>query len=162
MQHFWHSEFVSEFQSGRCLSISQCIIPRTNCPRLIWSLWFLCFPQYLLNSIWQWSEICGRCWSQREMWYSETTAYLISNLNFLILSYMLETLSAMLRFKKSSKISDRFYVRQDGTRAYFFQTGAFYQHLFNILIYRGSEQIVWELRFQNDQMRLRLSKNNEY
>lgn len=29
--------------------------------------------------------------------------------------------SAMLRFKESSKICDRFYFRQDGTRAYFFK-----------------------------------------
>lgn len=30
---------------------------------------------------------------------------------------------AMLRFSKGHKISDQFYVRQDGTRAYYFSEG---------------------------------------
>lgn len=30
---------------------------------------------------------------------------------------------AMLRFSKGHKISDHFYVRQDGTRAYYFTLG---------------------------------------
>jgi len=30
---------------------------------------------------------------------------------------------AMLRFAPGHKLADRFYVRQDGTRAYYFSTG---------------------------------------
>ena len=32
---------------------------------------------------------------------------------------------AMLRFNPTNKLSDNFYVRQDGTRAYFFSKGRF-------------------------------------
>ena len=32
---------------------------------------------------------------------------------------------AMLRFNPANKLSDNFYVRQDGTRAYYFSKGRF-------------------------------------
>uniref|UniRef100_A0A452H348 tRNA N(3)-cytidine methyltransferase n=1 Tax=Gopherus agassizii TaxID=38772 RepID=A0A452H348_9SAUR len=47
---------------------------------------------------------------------------------------------AMLRFKSGSKLGENFYVRQDGTRSYFF-TDEFLSHLFMAV---GYEQVVNE------------------
>ncbi|CAM5092679.1 unnamed protein product [Eretmochelys imbricata] len=47
---------------------------------------------------------------------------------------------AMLRFKSGSKLGENFYVRQDGTRSYFF-TDEFLSHLFKAV---GYEQVVNE------------------
>ena len=59
---------------------------------------------------------------------------------------------AMLRFSKGHKISEHFYVRQDGTRAYYFMCG---EHLNNVYMYFLSEKrtdrwfLLWEFNRQN-------------
>ena len=40
---------------------------------------------------------------------------------------------AMLRFSKGHKISENFYVRQDGTRAYYFTTGIYIYNTRNLI-----------------------------
>ena len=59
---------------------------------------------------------------------------------------------AMLRFAPGHKISENFYVRQDGTRAYYFSEGMTHRHLTNVSLYmhREDSRVVYNGRISSN------------
>ena len=52
----------------------------------------------------------------------------------------------MLRFSKGHKLSENFYVRQDGTRAYYFSTGNYmYIDRFWQLESKEAKALIWRI-----------------